>query len=159
MWHKAIKWMVHPIRLKLIREVVFIGNPFEMRLLNLRINFFIYCGLFVLILVVLLCCFFSLRFGQISPLTFFRWLTETSDRNAESCNRIPSNYCLPWCDRQQLWEAVITGDTVTRLRSYPRSRLITWRRPEVKFSRNVVKKKQQKNNNQDEDKKSALNKN
>ena len=37
----------------------------------------------------------SLRFGQISPLAFFRWFTATSDRNAESCNRIPSNYCLP----------------------------------------------------------------
>ena len=37
----------------------------------------------------------SLRFSQISPLAFFRWLTATSDRNAESCNRIPSNYCLP----------------------------------------------------------------
>ena len=41
--------------------------------------------------------------------------------------------------------------------SYPRSRLITWRRPEVKFGRNVVKKKQHKNY-QDEDKKSAINK-
>ena len=39
--------------------------------------------------------------------------------------------------------------------SYPRSRLITWRRPEVKFGRNVVKKKQHKNY-QDEDKKSAI---
>ena len=37
----------------------------------------------------------TLRFGQISPLVFFRWLTATSDWNAESCNRIPSNYCLP----------------------------------------------------------------
>ena len=41
--------------------------------------------------------------------------------------------------------------------SYPRSRLITWRRPEVKFGRNLVKKKQHKNY-QDEDKKSAINK-
>ena len=41
--------------------------------------------------------------------------------------------------------------------SYPRSWLITWRRPEVKFGRNVVKKKQHKNY-QDEDKKSAINK-
>ena len=39
--------------------------------------------------------FLSLRFGQISPLAFFRWFTATSDRNAESCNRIPSNYSLP----------------------------------------------------------------
>ena len=37
----------------------------------------------------------SLRFTQISPLAFFRWFTATSDRNAESCNLIPSNYCLP----------------------------------------------------------------
>ena len=43
--------------------------------------------------------------------------------------------------------------------SYPRSRLITWRRPEVKFGRNVVRKKQHKNKNyQDEDKKYAINK-
>ena len=41
--------------------------------------------------------------------------------------------------------------------SYPRSQLITWRRPEVKFGWNVVKKKQYKNY-QDEDKKSAINK-
>ena len=41
--------------------------------------------------------------------------------------------------------------------SSPRSRLITWRRPEVKFGRNEVKKKQHKNY-QDEDKKSAINK-
>ena len=41
--------------------------------------------------------------------------------------------------------------------SYPGLRLITWRRPEVKFDRNVVKKKQHKNY-QDEDKKSAINK-
>ena len=39
---------------------------------------FIYCGLFILILVVCFCFFFvlfllSLRFGQISPLAFFRW--------------------------------------------------------------------------------------
>ena len=42
--------------------------------------------------------------------------------------------------------------------SNPRSRLITWRSPEVKFGRNVVKKKQHKNY-EDEDKKSAINKN
>ena len=37
------------------------------------------------------------------------------------------------------------------------SRLITWRRPEVKFGRNLVKKKQHKKY-QDENKKSAMNK-
>ena len=41
--------------------------------------------------------------------------------------------------------------------SYPRSRLITWRRSEVKFGWNVVKKKQHKNY-LDEDKKSVINK-
>ena len=45
-----------------------------------------------------------------------------------------------WCDRQQLWKTVITGDTVTRLSIPIRGRgKITWRRPEVKFGRNVVK--------------------
>ena len=52
--------------------IVFNWNHFEMRLLNLRIIFFIYCGLFVLILVVFVLFLLSLRFGQISPLAFFR---------------------------------------------------------------------------------------
>ena len=56
---------------------------------------FIYCGLFVLILVVFVLFLLSVRFGQISPLAFFRRFAATSDRNAESCNRIPSNYGLP----------------------------------------------------------------
>ena len=53
----------------------------------MRINLFIfiYCGLLVLILVVFVLFLLSLRFGQISPLAFFRWFTATSDRNAESC--------------------------------------------------------------------------
>ena len=42
--------------------------------------------------------------------------------------------------------------------SYPRSRLITWRRPEVKLGRNVVKKKQHKKLPDDEDKMSVINK-
>ena len=64
-------------------------------ILELIFFFFIYCGLFVLILVVFVLFLLSLRFGQISPLAFFRWFTVTLDRNAESCNHIPSNYCLP----------------------------------------------------------------
>ena len=60
-----------------------------------------------------------------------------------------------WCNRQQLWKAVITEDYNTQ-HSYQRSRLITWRRTGVKFDRNIVKKKQHKNY-QDEDKKSAIN--
>ena len=50
----------------------------------IRALIFIYCGLFVLILVVFVLFLLSLRFGQISPLAFFRWFTATSDRNAES---------------------------------------------------------------------------
>ena len=52
-----------------------------------------------------------------------------------------------WCDRQQLWKAVITGDTVTRLSIPIRGRgKITWRRPsEVKFGRNVVKEETTQN--------------
>ena len=79
------------------RDCLFNWNHFEMRLLNPRIILFIYCGLFVLILVGFFLCVVSssIRFGQISPLAFFGWLIATSDRNVESCNRIPSNYCLP----------------------------------------------------------------
>ena len=105
--------------------IVFNWNHFEMRLLNLRINsFFIFCGLFVLILVVFFVLFLlSLRFGQISPLAFFRWYGYKTQH------------------------------------SYSRSWLITWRRPEVKFGRNVVKEETAPNTTyQDEDKKSAINK-
>ena len=80
-----------------ISVLFFNWNHFEMRLLNLRINsylwrtFVLIFGRFLFFVLFLL----SLRFGQISPLAFFRWFTATSDRNDESCNRIPSNYCLP----------------------------------------------------------------
>ena len=62
---------------------------------ELRINFYLlrtfspHLGSFFCVCVLFL---LSLRFGQIPPLAFFRWFTATSDRNAESCNRIPSNY-------------------------------------------------------------------
>ena len=104
-WFGSILWHINHY------SCLFNWNNFEMRLLDLRINFFIYCGLFVLILVVFVLFLLSLRFGQISTLAFFRWFSATSDRNAESCNRIPIDYCV----RQQLWKAAITGDTVTRL--------------------------------------------
>ena len=58
-------------------------NHFEMRFLNLRINFYLlwtFCP-------------------HLSSLFFF-------------C--VVSSLTM-WCDRQQLWKAVITGDTVTRL--------------------------------------------
>ena len=59
-------------------------------LLGWELIFFLFIADFlVLILVVFVLFLLSLRFGQISPLAFFRWLTATSDRNAESCNRIP----------------------------------------------------------------------
>ena len=63
----------------------------------LRINFYLlqtFCphlGSFFCV-----CCFF---FHYVSA-KYHLWpssgdFTATSDRNAESCNRIPSNYCLP----------------------------------------------------------------
>ena len=68
----------------------------KLKVKKVRELIFIYCGLFVPILVVYFGLFLlSLRFGQISPVAFFRRFTATSDRNVESCNRIPSNYCLP----------------------------------------------------------------
>ena len=60
-------------------------------ILNLTVEVFecsIYWGDTYIVLFVLF--LLSLRFGQIPPLAFFRWFTTTSDRNAESCNRIPS---------------------------------------------------------------------
>ena len=60
-----------------------IGIIFEMRLLNMRINFYLlqtfcpYLGIFFVLFLLSLC------FGQISPLAFFRWFTATSDRNAD----------------------------------------------------------------------------
>ena len=80
---------------------------------------FFYCGVFVLILVVFffVVVSFSQCFGQMSSLAFFRWLTTTSDRNAESCNRIPSNYCLSCClshhifDQVNLWPAWVGIET------------------------------------------------
>ena len=98
-WHFGTSWLkiisLNVYNFEEQKLIVFIGNPFEMRILNLRIIFFYLLQTFFFILVFFFCYFFSLRFGQISPLAFFRWLTVTSDRNAESCNRIPSNYCLP----------------------------------------------------------------
>ena len=59
-----------------------------------------------------------------------------------------------WCDRQQLWKAVITGDTVTRL-SIPI-------RGHGKSPEEGQKRSERRNNTknyQDEEKKSAINKN
>ena len=79
--------------------IVFNWIIFEMRLLHLRINFYLlrtfcphpcsFCLFFV----------YCLFFHYVSA-KFHLWpssgdFTATSDRNDESCNRIPSNYCLP----------------------------------------------------------------
>ena len=70
-------------------KLVFNWNHFEMRLLNLRINFYL-LRTFCPHLGSFLYCFF---FHYVSA-KFHLWLpsgdfTATSDRNAESCNRIP----------------------------------------------------------------------
>ena len=63
------------------------------------------------------CVVSYLRFGQISPLAFFRWLTATLDRNAESCNRIPSNYCLHKNYQDEDKKSAINKKLILRLRS------------------------------------------
>ena len=76
-----------------------------MRLLDLRINFFfIHCGLFVLILVVFV--LFLLHFETACQKIAVSNLTQADQR---------FTWSKTWCDTQQLWKAVITGDTVTRL--------------------------------------------
>ena len=57
---------------------------------GMRINFlffifyfFIYCRLSVLILVVFVLFLLSLRFGQISPLAFFRWFTAINKKYSQ----------------------------------------------------------------------------
>ena len=73
---------------------------------------------FVLILVVFVLFLLSLRFGQISPLAFFRWFTATSNRNDESCNRIPVITAFHSCclshhvfDQVNLWPARVGFET------------------------------------------------
>ena len=90
--------------------VQILGNPFEIRLLNLRINFFLLRSF-----VSFFCCFFSLRFGQISPLVFFRWLTVTSDRNVTVSPVITAFHscCLSHhvFDQVNLWPALVGIET------------------------------------------------
>ena len=94
--HDSLVWSLEGIVLNLNSLKVNYSYFTVLNLDVIRINFyFIYCGFFFLILVVFVLFLLSLHFGQISPLAFFKWFTATSDRNAESCNRIPSNYCLP----------------------------------------------------------------
>ena len=87
--------------------IVFNWNHFEMRLLNLRINFLIYSGLFVLILVVFLLFLLSLRFSQISSQAFFRWFTVFPVITAFH------SYCLSHhvFDQVNLWPAWVKFET------------------------------------------------
>ena len=80
--------------------IVFNWNHFQMRLLNLRINFLkIYCGLFVLILVVFVLFLLHYVSAKLHSQRF--------------------TWSKTWCYRQQLWKAVITGDTVASSTSKP----------------------------------------
>ena len=93
---------------------VFIGNPFEMRLLNLRIR------------STNNCIYKTKKSSldrpsgpvvqRIEALNLYgsRWaLSEDSGFNSYPSQRF--TWSKAWCNRQQLWKAVITGDTVTRL--------------------------------------------
>ena len=69
---------------------------------------FIYCGHF----------FFSGPVVQwIETLSLYHsWWALSEDSGFKSYPSRPEVYLVKkWCDRQQLWKAVITGDTVTRL--------------------------------------------
>ena len=171
--------------------LVFNWNHFEMRFLNLRINFYLlrtffpHLGSFCVVssfttfrpnftsglLQVILprpqigmlslvtvspvitafhsCCLSHHVFDLRGPWRSGkrRWVSAVP---GEHCQKIAvSNptqagqrftWSKTWCDRHQLWKAVITGDTVTRFSIPIRGRgKITWRRPDVKFGRNVVK--------------------
>ena len=66
-----------------------------------------------------------------------------------------------WCDRQQLWKAVITGDTVTRLIIPIRGRgknHLKKARGEIWPKRSERRNNTKKKTYQDEDKKFAINK-
>ena len=100
--------------------IVLNWNHFWDEALNLRINFylFIYCGLFPLILVV-----FCQKIAVSNP-------TQAGQR---------FTWSKTWCDRQQLWKAVITGDTVTRLSIPIWGRRKSPEEGQREFGRNVVK--------------------
>ena len=65
----SVMWTLKPLRFNFF---VLNWNNFEMRLLNLNINYFIYCRLYVLILVVFVLFLLSLSFKPLSlPITVF----------------------------------------------------------------------------------------
>ena len=118
---------------------LFNWNHFEMRLLNLRIIFFYLLRTFCLHLGSF-CVVFS-SFTMFRPI-FTSGLLQVIYR-----------------DRQQIWKAEMTGDTVTRLSTSIRGR---GKSPEEGQRWNLAetywKKKKQHKNYQNEDKKSAINK-
>ena len=74
--------------------IVFSWNHFEIRLLDVRINFYLlrtFCPHLGSFCVVSSFTTFRPNFTSV----LLQVISHTSDRNAESCNRIPSNYCLP----------------------------------------------------------------
>ena len=117
----------------------------------------------------------------------FRWFTATTDRNAEFCNRIPSNYCLPyllsitprfWPSKPlaglgRIWNRYfLTMPTWNRRDSMPLSAApqapaflsevavnhLKKARGEIWPKRSEKETTHTKKNYQDEDKKSAINK-
>ena len=133
---------------------------------NLWYNNNVYCGLFPLILVVFLheitvypvitafhsCCLSHHVFDQVNL-----WPTWVGFETTIFWQ------CSPGTEETQRLYPLRHGprrDTVTRLIIPIRGRgKITWRRPELKFGRNVVKEETTQKNYQDEDEKSAINKN
>ena len=81
-------------------------------------HYVVACGLFVLILVV-----FMLFLLHYVSAKFHLWpssgyLTATSDRNVESCNRIPSNYCLPIKDNYKFGTDPTMEDQIRRTNNW-----------------------------------------
>ena len=115
-----------------------------MRLLNQRINFFIYCIPLVLILVVFVLFLLHYVSAKFRLCPSSGDLTATSDRNGESWNRIPSNFCPPsaaprvpkWPVAQRMEALSLYGSRWalsedSGFNSYPS-------RPEVYLVKNVV---------------------
>ena len=119
--------------------VVFNWNHFEMRLLNLRINFYLLRTFFPHLGRVFFVCVVS-SFTTFRPNFTSGLLQVILLRPQIGMLSLVTVSPVITAFRQQLWKAVITRDTVTRLSIPIRGRgKITWRRPEVKFGRNVVK--------------------
>ena len=75
--------------------------------------FFIYCGLFVLILVVFVLFLLLQRFGQISPLAFFRWFPRIGMQSLVTVSPVITGCCLSHqvFDQVNLWPAWVGFET------------------------------------------------